>query len=333
MYTWRGIDPAVAEAEMRGLTRRLAEVEDAIEHAQKLKASSPGSFSAQLGFNSLISMRSALENERVILLGHRHRENLTVALKGPKFADHSADLANLGVFLVRLQKLYTSIAQAVTVGPSLRGPVGKGIVGASTLRFADVFPSSFGMQLFIEQSFDMFGDSVASTSLQTLFNLLSSSTREFEISRLSAELGPRTVSHLRRVLDDLARADAGLSVEWIDPAGTSYSWQATGEDVKSFRQNTSRYRTENSEVVSIEGFLTGASLLKDRFEFVSTEGVVIEGKMTKFAKLHIREFFARGCVATFDRVIVLETVTGEHRVFYTMTGISSLPDNQHNILS
>lgn len=322
MDTWKGIDPAVAEAQMRGLTRRLAEIEEALEHSQRLISAAPESFAARLGLDSLWRMQSALERERLDLVRYRARERVTVALRGPTFENHTADLGSLGVFLIRLQKLYTSIAQAVTVGPRLRGPIGKEISGATTMRFADVFPSSFGMELFIDQKFDIFGESVASSSLQTLFNLLSSSTRETEISRISAELGSRTVNHLRRVLEDLARADAGFSIKWSDSAGTDYHWTASDEEVKVLKRNASRFRTVSSEPVALEGFLIGASLLRDRFEFLTIDRSIIEGKLAKAAKNNIRDFFGRRCISNFDRVVIVETVTGEERVYHTMTGIA-----------
>lgn len=189
------------------------------------------------------------------------------------------------------------------------------------MRFAEVFPSSFGMELFVDQKFDIFGESVGSSSLQTLFNLLSSTTRETEISRLSAELGPRTVNHLRHVLEDLARADAGLSIKWSDSSGTEYQWAANDEEVKILKQNASRFRTISSEPIFLEGFLTGASLLRDRFEFLTEDRSVIEGKTAKSAKTDIREFFGRRCIGSFDRVVVVEAVTGEERTYFTMTGI------------
>lgn len=326
MDIWKGIDPDAAEAQMRGLTRRLAEIEDALEHSQRVRSAAPDSFAARLGWESLWSMQVALEAERLALVKHRARERITVALSGPAFDNHTADLGNLGVFLIRLQKLYTSIAQAVTVGPRLRGPIGREISNATTMRFADVFPSSFGMELFVDQRFDIFGESVASSSLQTLFNLLSSTTREKEISRLSAEIGPRAVNHLRHVLDDLARADAGLSLQWSDASGTEYRWVATDDDVKILKNNASRFRTAISEPVLMEGFLIGASLLRDRFEFLTQDRSVIDGKIAKSAKPAIREAFGRVCVGRFDRVVVVESVTGEERTYFTMTGIDK-PDD------
>lgn len=324
METWKGIDPQTAEAQMRGVTRRLAEIEEALDHSQRLRATDPNSFAARLGWESLRRMQTALEYERLELVRHRELERITVALRGPAFASHAADLGSLGVFLIRLQKLYTSIAQAVTVGPRLRGPISRDISSATKMRFSDVFQSSFGMEIFIQQKVDIFGESIVTSSLQTLFNLLSSTTREAELSRLSAELGARTVNHLRHVLDDLARSDAGLSVSWSDSAGTDFQWVANEEEIKILKKNASRFKAINVESISLNGVLTGASLLRDRFEFLTVAGNVIEGKMAKAAKANIREFFGLECTARFDRVIIAEAVTAEQRTYYTMTSVFAL---------
>lgn len=327
MDCWSGIDPSAAEAQMRGVTRRLAEIEEAIESAKRIVQQTPGSFAANLGLNSLRKMQSALEQERISLVRFRQAEKVVIALQGPSFVEHTADLANLGFFMVHFQKLYRSLAQAIVQGPRLRGPVRKDLSDATTIRLAQVFPSSFGMNLQIDQTFDIFGESVATSSLQILFSLLNSSSREAEMSRLSAELGPRTVNHLRKVLENLASVDAGISIKWRDLTGAEYKWRATGDEVQSLKASTSRFRTVESTSVLLRGILTGASLLRDRFEFLSADMSVIEGKIAKEAKRHIRDLFGRQCECQFDRVIIEEAVTSEKRTYYTMTSIVALDDS------
>lgn len=321
---WKGVDVEDAEARMRGLNRRLAELDLALSSAQSILAANPNSFAARLGILSLSRMQTALERERSQLASHRVREHLCVALKGHEFADNTASIGQLGFFLVRLQKLYSSIAQAITTGPTQRGPISRDISRMTNLRFAETYASSFGMDLFVEQKFDIFGESVATAALQTMFNLLNSTSKENEISRLSAELGPRAVAHLRRVLDDLYRSDSGLSVSWKDLAGTEYKWVAPVEKIADLKNNTSRFKTSDSIERSIKGVLLGASLLRDRFEFLSEDGDLIEGKLARNAKSKIRDFFAHSCLATIDMVTVEEVVTAEKKTFYTLTAIESI---------
>lgn len=324
---WKGVDVEVAEAQMRGLNRRLAELDQALISAQAIVAESPSSFAARMSLRSLSKMQIALESERSLLASHRVCEHVSVALKGQEFADNTASIGQLGYFLIRLQKLYSSIAQAITSGPTQRGPISRDISRMTNLRFADTYASSFGMDLFVDQKFDIFGESVATAALQTMFNLLNSTSKEKEISRLSAELGPRAVTHLRHVLDDLFRSGSGLSVAWKDLAGTKYKWCVSSEAVHSLKQNTSRFKTSNSVVKIIEGVLVGVSLLKDRFELVTRDGNVIEGKLARNAKLTIRNYFAHACEATIEVTTVEEVVTNEKKTFFTLTAINDVHSN------
>ena len=321
MLLWEGIDPVEAAARLRALNRRLGELDEAYKNGQSLLASRPGSFAAELSLKSLRQMQERLQDERVELVKHRLNERITVALNGSQFADHSASLGRLGIFLIRLQKLYSSIAQAITTGPRQRGPLSREILHNTDLRFADVFPSSFGMELFVKSGFDMFGDSIAVSSLQTLFNLLNATNREQEIARLSAELGQRSVAHLRHVLTDMATSDAGIKLNWVDSGGTEYGWAANKEQISHLRQNVSRFQQRQASEQIVQGVLIGASLLRDRFELMATSNEIVEGKVTRSAKPKLREFFGRTCLVTLDQVDLVENLTGEVKKFFTMTDI------------
>lgn len=324
MNLWEDIDPSEAESRMRGLLRRLAELDEALKSAQHIRALHPESFSAELSLSSLSHLQRRLEQERIELVKHRTRESLTISLSGHSYADHSAGVGELGVFLIRLQKLYSSIAQAITTGPRRRGPLSHEIINSTAMRFADVFPSSFGMEIFIRPRFDVFGESTAASTLQTLFSLLNATKQEGEISRLSGELGQRAVGHLRHVLDDLSRSHAGFSLEWVDMAGTRFSWSADTETIPALQKNVARYRTKRSVEISIPAVLLGASLLRDRFELMDAQREIIEGKLARDVKFHLRDFFGRQCTATLEKVEIDETITGETRTFYTLVGIAPL---------
>ncbi|WP_156420094.1 hypothetical protein [Aureimonas sp. N4] len=322
MSVWEGIDSFEAEARMRALTRRLVELEDAIGESQRLMAAMTGSFSARLAYTSLDSMRTALLAERIELVSHRRGEVVNVALSGDAFDDHTADIGSLGFFLIRLQKLYTSIAQALTVGPKLRGPIHRELSAITNMRMASVYPSSFGVELVISQKFDIFGESTASSSLNTLFNLLNSTTREAEVTRLSAELGPRSINHLRHVLDDLGKVNSGATLSWKDVSGTEYRWNAPVATVNSMRASLSRFRTVFLGEQQAIGVLVGANLLRDRFELQVDDGTVIEGKVARSAKIALRELFGRRCRALLDITRVYDTATKEDRSYATLTELT-----------
>jgi hypothetical protein len=325
MNLWEGIDPNAAEARMKGVTRRLSELDEAMKAGQHLVALNPDSFAAKLSLQSLTTIQDKLERERIELVSHRQRERLNIALNGEEYTDHTASIGVLGVFLIRLQKLYSSIAQALTTGPTLRGPVSQEITTATTLKFADVFPSSFGMEIYIKPRFDIFGESPAVASLVTLFNLLNATRTEAEISRLSAELGQRAVGHLRHVLSNMNRSHSGFELSWTDLSGTRFAWSASQDEVPNLQRNVSRFKTSHSIERKIIGVLLGASLLRDRFELLTREHEVIEGKIARAAKPKIREFFGRSCEMTVEQVEISEIVSNESRTYYTLTDIASAP--------
>lgn len=309
---------------MRGLVRRLAELDEALAAGQYIAAKNPDSFAAKLSLNSLTHLQNRLEVERVELVQHRVRERLEISLSGHAYNDHTAGVGELGFFLIRIQKLYSAIAQAITTGPRRRGPISQYILDATAMRFADVFPSSFGMEIYVRPQFDVFGESTASSTLQTLFALLNAAKQENEVSRLSGELGQRAVGHLRHILDDLSRHKAGFGLKWVDAAGTQFDWIADQDLVVSLQKNVARFRTKQSVEITIRGFLAGASLLRDRFELYDVNREVIDGKLAREVKPKLREFFGRQCMATLEKVEIDESVSGETRTFYTLVGIAPI---------
>lgn len=322
MNLWHNIDATIAEAQLRGLSRRLAELDEAMKTGQRMLADNPGSFAAQLSMESLNQLQARLQSERVALVKHRARERIAIALKGSGFTDHTASIGQLGLFLVRVQGLYHSIAQAITTGPKSRGPISQDILRSTDLRFAGVYPSSFGMEIFVSSRFDELGDSTAVSTLQTLFNLLNATRREQEVVRLSGELGQRSLSHLRKVLRDLERTGAGFSLSWSDVTGTEYTWSADMEDIPQLNRNVSRFQETYVGERDLEGALIGASLLRDRFEFMDMSKHVIEGKITRAAKPKLKTFFGSWCSVRLDQVDIIDSHSGETKSYFTMLDIS-----------
>jgi hypothetical protein len=100
-----GVDPVEAEARMRGLVRRLSELDTAMKAAQSLLAQRPDSFAASLSLESLSHLQESLQKERVELVKHRCAEKLQISLTGRQFDDHTASIGQLGLFFDRRPKI------------------------------------------------------------------------------------------------------------------------------------------------------------------------------------------------------------------------------------
>ncbi|SNB83241.1 hypothetical protein SAMN06265338_1258 [Rhodoblastus acidophilus] len=322
MNLWHNIDGSTAEAQLRGLSRRLAELDEAMKGGQRMLADNPQSFAARLSLESLSQLQERLQLERVALVRHRKRERVAIALKGNTFSDHTANIGQLGLFLVRVQGLYQSIAQAITTGPKSRGPISQDILRSTDLRFANVYPSSFGMEIFVNSAFDDSGESTAVSTLQTLFNLLNAARREEEVVRLSGELGQRSLGHLRKVLRDLERTGAGFALGWTDVTGTEYCWSAETDDIPQLNRNVNRFQEKYVGECTFEGALIGASLLRNRFEFMDMNKQIIEGKITRAVKPKLREFFGSWCSVSLDKVDIIDNYSNETRSYFTMLDIN-----------
>src|SRR6266481_7245672 len=226
---WRGIDPNQAESMLRSVNRRLSELDSVLQEQQSILRANPGSFAFQLSCESLLQMQEHLRVERQQLIQHRAAERLDVALEGRTFRNNAAHIGTLGVLLLRLQKLYSSLAQAIGRGPTLRGPISREILRGTELQLSSTFPSSFGMSMFVETSPDLIGDNIASSSLEALFTLLRSTESDRQVMQVSGEFGGRALNHLRHIVSILNAGEANLRLEWSDYAGLRHYW-ATERD-------------------------------------------------------------------------------------------------------
>jgi len=326
---WRDIDADEAEARLSNLRRRQAEVEIALSHQRQIQKFHPESFAVSLSRKSIEAKRDQLSAELATVMRHRVNEPVNVSLDGSEFHDHSAGAGTLGVFLIRLQKLYSAVAQAIHTGPTLRGPIAGALREATELRFAQVFPSSFGMELYVPSKLDLMGRSIASDSLEALFGLLSASGDEKKLMQVSGELGGRAVNHLRHLVSSVASSGSSILIEWADYTGTKHSWGASQEAAQAVVSHLKNIiQTRSSERV-VTGLLGGGSLFKNQFELLITEeNTLIEGNMVAGLGEAMKQFFGTVCTVTVDETEVLDRGSGERRTYYVLTAIGGVSNEE-----
>ncbi|NBB41602.1 hypothetical protein [Sphingobium yanoikuyae] len=296
----------------------MSELDIALSDQQSLVREFPHSFAVKLSGESLRSMELALRRELAEVLRHRQAEHVSIALDGPSFANHSAKLSDLGVIFTRVQKLFSSVAQAITTGPTNRGPIPAEIMSNTALRLQTTFASSFGMDIAVPSAYDLLGESLPSETFTQLFQLLNSASDEARLMRLSGEVGRRSLVHLRHLATHLRATDATLKMGWKDFAGTRYEWSietAGAEKIIASIDNITETRSDTSQR---EGWLVGASLLRNRFEILLDDGQVIEGKFVAGLSESVADAFGKRVVAVVDETEVLDRATGEARTFYTL---------------
>lgn len=318
---WHGVDAASAEARLRGLRRRLSELDAAMTDQQALARANPKSFGIALSGLSLRSMETALRQELVEVLRHRQSEHVAITLDGPNFARHSAKLLDLGVILTRFQKLFSSIAQAITTGPTSRGPIQTEIMALTSMRLQSTYESSFGMNIFVNSNYNLLGESISSDAMSQLFRLLHAAQSDSSMMSVSGEMGRRSLVHLRHLASHLNAADSNIKFDWKDFAGTKYEWKIDRAKSEKIISAIDNIRETRSETKIFEGRLVGASLLRNRFEILLGTDIVLGGKFVSGLSSLIQENFGRHVTATLDETEILDKSSGEVKTFYTLKNI------------
>jgi len=319
---WSGVDPNHAEQALRALSRRLRELESALSDQRELLQARPDSFAFSLGYSSLVQLQERLLGERSELLKHRVAERVDVSLEGASFQKDGASAAALGALLIRLQKLYSSIAQAITEGPKLRGPIASAIMSATELRLAATFPSSFGMSLIVERG-PMDGEvaHLPSASLERMFGLLKTEQTALALMQTTGELGGRVLNHYRHIANILQSTESDLKVEWSDSEGIKHYWLTSSESAGKTVSLLKSIQEVSSETNTVIGRLVGASLLRNRFELLADDGRLLEGKVTGNALRTISTCFGKVVNAELDMTTVRDQGSGEARTYYALVSI------------
>lgn len=323
LEVWQGVDPVAAEGRLRGLRRRLSELDAALADQQALARTKPESFAIALSGESLRSMETALRLELVEVLRHRQAEHISIVLDGPNFVEHSAKLLDLGVIFTRAQKLFSSVAQAITTGPTTRGPIRSDIVAETAMRLQATYASSFGMNIAIQSNYDLLGESLPSDALNQLFQLLFAAQNDSQLMRVSGEVGRRSLVHLRHLASHLKATESIMKVDWKDYAGTKHEWRVNQESANKIIATIDNITETRSETKSFDGRLVGASLLRNRFEVLLDSDSVLEGKFVSGLAGVIQETFGERVTAIVDETEVLDRVSGESRTFYTLKSLQA----------
>lgn len=334
MRAWQSELPSeVLEEHLKALIRRFDTTEDMINAQSRLRVRDPESFAYRIALLSLQSRQEVIRQAIAEILHQRQQETINLALEGERFQESSAYLSDLALVLSHTQKVFTSIVQAVTVGPTQRGPIPNAIERLSQLRLTTTYPSSFGMRLEADTSTDMFGNSEVITALNTLFALLLSGADREQLVDRTGNLGPRVLNHYKRFVKQLANSGTSISLSWRDPIGEIYRWEAREPELVRLSESLTSIKTELTHPLDVEGWLLGASLLRNRFEFVPMgEDTPISGRISKDAKSSVAALFGQQCFAHIIETRTFDEIVDSVRSVFTLVAIEPLKDTTDSIV-
>ncbi len=319
--SWTNIDPIYASARVNAFTNSIKEVEVLVEEGNVIQSSQGTDIASQLVIDSLKSRHIYLHNQLAEVMQYRYSEPILISLRGSQYEDHSADLISVANILHIFQRLYSSIAQAITRGPTERGSIGAELEFLTELRLVRSFPSSFGLELRVLTNPDMYGDSISLSSLRTLFATLNSLEDKKHLMDRAGSISQRTVSHCRSLFKQFITHDASPVIAWKDPGANDVHWESTPQRIAAISENLSSIKSEKRGMISVEGFLMGASLLRGRFEFVDQSSLVYTGRIANTVKSQIISLFGQHCSADIEVIDVIDEVSREEKTSFTLIGL------------
>ena len=227
----------------------------------------------------------------------------------------------LGHFLIHAQDLVNALAQVFIYGQSMPGRMPNSLVDDNILLFGQTVAGSFGARFSMPEIdnrslFDQLPNDFP--VLETLSSLLDGTN--------DAETLLDSLSHLRvtgcyaALMDHLASQGADLKFRTrFNPRGVVMTNQQAAK-----RSDWIESLQVETEVTTVFGELTGASLNSKRFEITSADGFPFMGKMSENVTKQLRALRLGDKVeATIEAVTSSHEETGAEKVSYRLLDVHS----------
>ena len=226
-----------------------------------------------------------------------------------------------------LQRLVDALGQAKSGEATSRGGIPDAILNETRLDPISTYTGSFGIRFETNTRDDLFGGSLARTSLQGLFDLVDIGYQAPELTSQLTELKSRVVKNYK---DFLSTIEASLSV-------ASLSWSQPGKmDPRQVRINQELARNIIAQIdavtdltqdnLTLEGTLIGGNVRTLRFEIAALDtderfdGSIHEDAISEVKRMTLNS----SCRVIMQPNLQVNEVTGEEKTTYTLLGIQSM---------
>jgi hypothetical protein len=246
---------------------------------------------------------------------------------GGKVGFGNIPISIIGETLVRTQRVITNIGQSIYSGPNTKGRIPLEITDATELRLSkEMEAASFVIKISGRTVPALGGESLLGRSIECLFDLLEAGIDSENLLSIAGKIGNRALSSYRDWIIQLSNSDVTISTDWTDLEGYVREWKAYPEQLNDIYFVLGQINNNEPRTVKIEGFLLGASLIRDRFEFVqASTGDKITGNVAFEARVGVQEYFGRHCLGEFQIDSVVNSVTGATKEIWTLLQINSVP--------
>jgi hypothetical protein len=306
------------------LKDRIASTEDVIKTQEALCQKEPESFAYKLSLASLKSRLAILTDEYTQLLHERTDETLDILLEGSRIRKGSAPVMIVADVLGSLQGLIHSVARAIHSGPKNRGRIPVEIAKITDLQLNALYAGSLGMKLSAPISTDIFGESLITKTLEELYKILEAKDNPEEIINSFSKLGNHSYRRYSIFLSHVIRNSIHVRTKWVDLSGQERTWAPTEDELRNIYDALLNIGEGTSETLIAEGVLMGASLLRDRFEFIKSDnGETITGTLADQVREKIQPYFGVNCKALLQSHTFVNRATAESRTSWSLLDLAS----------
>lgn|GEM_PF-1880224 len=314
--------------ELKYTRKEVIALEEVLGIQKELCDKDPSSFAYSLAMGSLKARQEELNQRMQFLLSQRNEEVIKTRLSGRRVGKGTIPIAVLGDYLNGFQKIVTNIGQSVHSGAKLRGKIPLGIANATELKMTEkVEAASFGITLVGKTDPLLMVGSLLASSIECFFDLLNADNIDLVVP-LAGKIGSRALNSYKDWVSQLLPHDTIIETTWIDLEGDVREWQANTDKLTEISLILDQI-TESEPYFEDEvlGFLLGASLIRDRFEFVrQDDDEKITGNLAHEAKRGAKECFGRLCLGSF-RIETITIATGKIKKVWTLLGVKPIEES------
>lgn len=313
-------------ADLRRQRNSLNELQDLIDNQKKFCETEPNSFAYELALQSLQAQKDTVVNRISKLESDYNIVKVDLKINSPQIAEEIVPVNTLANVLLGFQNLINSVAQAIHGGLSVeKGPIANEIVKSCQLNLTNTYAGSFGMQLEGLSQSDMLGKGLLSESLSRLGTIFETGDETEKLLEQFGDLGGRTVHRYKDWLNKLEISNVSLDLKWLDETGLQKAWQQTPTSINKIRKSLDDIKEISVKQVTIEGALMGASLIRDRFEFICDNSEEkINGKVIGEIRPLIQKFFGKKCIAILQKEVLYNNATDTSKATWTLLKLADL---------
>lgn len=315
--------------ELRQTRKDLIALEETLIIQKQLCDEEPSSFAYSLAYRSLRARQDELNRCLQYLLSQRDEEVFKTRISGNGVGKGIIPIATLGDCLIGLQKVITNTAQSLQNGDKKRGKIPMEIIRATELSMTQqIEAASFGITLVGKTGPSLMSGSLLATSIECFFDLVNAGDKIENVIPLAGKIGNRSLNRYKEWISQLLSHKVNIETTWIDLEGETRHWAASPYELSAISVALEEIIKTEPVFKEIQGFLLGASLIRDRFEFISLdEGDKITGNIAHKAKPAAKECFGQLCNAYFQiETIVLST--GDQKYIWTLLDINLINEKK-----